>query len=174
MKSAAEVERTLHFAFGDVRVNPNREFFRISSDRVVAGLKLLSLEEVTLEVNNDLGADISSIDRQSGDRFKASRRPNLNFKELGIPIGSILKFRDGSEELTVISDRKVRFDGEEMYLTPATLKILGYEEGSPLQPSPYWLYNGRTLDEIYEEYHAEKELVLSPSFLHVACALSQT
>lgn len=157
VKDALQVERTLHFAFGDIRVNPNREFFRINPDRVISILKLLSIEEVTTEVSNEIVSEITSVDRQSGDRLKASRRPNMNFKELGIPVGSVLNFRDGPSEVKVISDRKVTLNGEEMYLTPATLKVLGYEENRPLQPSPYWLFNGRTLDEIYEEYHTRNE-----------------
>jgi hypothetical protein len=34
VKDAAEVERALHMAFGDHRINPNREFFKIDPERV--------------------------------------------------------------------------------------------------------------------------------------------
>jgi len=41
VKDASEVEKSLHFAFGNHRVNPNREFFKIEPERVIAVLKLL-------------------------------------------------------------------------------------------------------------------------------------
>ena len=33
VKDAAEVERALHFAFGDHRINPNREFLKIEAEQ---------------------------------------------------------------------------------------------------------------------------------------------
>jgi hypothetical protein len=42
------VERQLHDAFGDNRINPRREFFRIDPERVVSALKLALIKEVTL------------------------------------------------------------------------------------------------------------------------------
>ena len=47
VKDASEVERALHYAFGKDRINPNREFFRIEADRVIAVLKLLQVEDIT-------------------------------------------------------------------------------------------------------------------------------
>jgi hypothetical protein len=54
VKDASEAEKALHFAFGDSRVNPNREFFKIAPERIVAVLKLLQLEEVTLLVTKEI------------------------------------------------------------------------------------------------------------------------
>ena len=42
-----DVERRLHAAFGDHRVNPKREFFRINPERVQIILEALSLKDVT-------------------------------------------------------------------------------------------------------------------------------
>lgn len=36
VKDAHEVEKALHLAFGNARINPNREFFKIEPGRVVA------------------------------------------------------------------------------------------------------------------------------------------
>jgi hypothetical protein len=154
VKDAQEVERSIHFAFGDLRVNPNREFFKINPERVVAILKLVQVEEVTAELVKGIDAETTPEDRSSAARL---RRPNMNFVELGIPLGSILKFKEGTAEAKVISAKKVEFNGEEISLTAATRKVLGLEEGYPLQPSPYWSFNDRTIDDIYEEFHSEQE-----------------
>ena len=44
---AQEVEKRLHDAFGDHRINPKREFFRIHPERVVSILKLVEVRDVT-------------------------------------------------------------------------------------------------------------------------------
>lgn len=158
VKDAIEVERALHFAYGDFRINQNREFFKINAERVIVILKLLHLGEVTSQVNKEIESDIDQEDIKSGDRLKSSRRPRMNFKVLGIPVDSVLKFKNGDQEVRVISDKKVIFNGEEMSLTHATRKVLNLADDYPLQPSPHWIYNGRTVDEIYDEYYnAEDE-----------------
>lgn len=157
VKDAARVERAIQAAFRDSRVNPNREFFKIAPDRIVSVLELLAVEEVTTDVNKEINSEIDSEDRQSVVRLKAQRRPNMNFIEMGIPVGSILKFRDGSVEAKVTGERTVELQGKELYLSPATKKILGMEDDKPIRPAPYWLFNGRTLDDIYEEVYSDTE-----------------
>ncbi len=158
VKNSGDAEKALHFAFGDSRVNPNREFFKIPPERVVAVLKLLQLEEVTIQVNKEIESETDEEDRQSSARLKIrSRRPVMNFFELSVPIGSILKFRDSANEVTVVNERRVTFQGEEMSLTAATRKILDLAQDYPLQPSPYWSFNGKSLYELYDEYHSEEE-----------------
>ena len=47
VRDADEVERALHNAFGDHRINPKREFFEIDPERVYPVLKLVGIEDVT-------------------------------------------------------------------------------------------------------------------------------
>ena len=42
-----KVEKHLHDGFGDNRINPRREFFRINPERVLSILKLIEIEDVT-------------------------------------------------------------------------------------------------------------------------------
>ena len=79
------------------------------------------------------------------------RRPNLNFREMGVPVGSKLVFHtDESVIVDVLDDRKVRMEnGEEVFLTPATQSVL--ESTTPVHPTRYWLFEGRPLSEIYNE-----------------------
>lgn len=78
-----------------------------------------------------------------------TRRPNLDFIEMGIPKGATLVCVKTKEKATVRGDRKVRFRGEEMYLSKATRLTLNISR--PVQPTPHWTYKGRLLRDIYRE-----------------------
>lgn len=151
---SAEVEKALHHAFGNARVNANREFFRIEPDRVISILKLLHVEDVTKDVESVIEADATQADLQAAETMK-KRRPRMNFTELDIPLHSVLWFKDASAQVTVCGPKTVRFQGEECSLTAATRKVLGYPDNYPLQPSPYWTFHGKTIKEIYENCYAE-------------------
>ena len=52
------------------------------------------------------------------------KRPPLNFREMGIATGALLKCVGKDEEVKVISDREVQFRGEDMSLTKASQEAL--------------------------------------------------
>jgi hypothetical protein len=157
VENARKAEDALHHAFGETRINPKREFFTVAPDRVATILKLLPGEEITMQFTKEIESKLTLDEKSSGERFQRIRRPNMNFTDLGIPVGSILKFREGGIEVKVISERKVEYNGEPLFLTTATTRILKLPDRMPLQPSPYWTFDGRRLDDIYEEYHSEEE-----------------
>ncbi|AKU23255.1 GIY-YIG nuclease family protein [Massilia sp. NR 4-1] len=156
VKDAAEVEKALHFAFGGSRINPNREFFKIEPERVIAVLKLLKVDDITTQVEHTIESEISAVDKHSAETLKQFRRPRMNFHELSIPNGSTLVFtEDPSKAVIVIDERKVQFEGSVCSLTAATRKVLGLAEDYALQPSPFWALNGKSLKDIYEAFHAQ-------------------
>lgn len=157
VRDASEVEKALHLAFGASRINPNREFFRVEPERVIAILRLLKVDDVTRQFEETMESDVTAADRQSARTLKESRRPRMNFHELRIPDGSVLMSKDGTHQAIVTGEKKVQFDGEICSLTAATRKMLGLAEDYPLQPSPYWTFNGKTVKEIYEDFHAAEE-----------------
>src|SRR3979490_3190914 len=65
VKDAHEVERALQMAFGNTRVNPNREFFKIEPERVIAVLRLLRVEDITGQVERTIESDVPAADMQS-------------------------------------------------------------------------------------------------------------
>ena len=90
-------------------------------------------------------------DQAAAEQFR-SRRPNLNFEELGIPIGAGLQITKGESSVIVSSPRKVRYGEEETSLTAVTKQLLGVEYA--LNPGPFWTYNGKTISQLYNEtYH---------------------
>jgi hypothetical protein len=130
-----EVEEALHRAFGPQRVNPKREFFKIEAEQAIAILKLLHTEDATSEV------EPQSVDPQeeiAAEKYRASRRPNFNFDEMGIPIGSTLVSTKAGRTVVVSGAKKVRLGDDEMSLSAATKQIL--ELGYNVAPNPYWTF----------------------------------
>jgi len=73
---------------------------------------LLHTEEVTSQVQQLPTPTIAPQEVSAADEY-AARRPNLNFEEMGIPVGSTLIFRDNGTPLTVATPKKVLLNGEE-------------------------------------------------------------
>ena len=80
------------------------------------------------------------------------RSPNLNFGEMRIPVGSRLWSTRTGQEVIVVSQNRVTFLGENMSLSAATEKIVGYRTN----PCPHWTFEGRNLRDIYEETYRTK------------------
>jgi hypothetical protein len=155
VEDAVAVEEALHIAFAPNRVNPRREFFRIEPEQAVAILRLLHTEDATAEV----GQQPTDLDEQSlaaAEQLR-SRRPNFNFDEMQIPIGSVLQCTRDATTVTVAGPRKVILGDQEISLSAATRQVLGIEHY--VQPGPFWTYNGRRLSEIYEETYGDGECV---------------
>lgn len=146
VSDSGRVEKHLHDGFGDHRVNPKREFFRINPERVLSILKLVEIENVT--PNRDY---VEDQDEQHSLNKERSRRSNFTFSSVGIPIGSVLHFvRDEDVTVVVIDDRNVEFEGEITSLTQSSLKLLnrdyGWNSRSVTGPR-YWVYENETLSE---------------------------
>ena len=146
-----DVERALHLAFAPNRINPKREFFQIEAQQAIAILKLLHTEDATLEVAQQ-PADLDQQSISAAEQLK-SRRPNLNFVEMNIPIGSILQGTKDDSVVTVIGPRKIKFNDEEMSLTAATRLVLGTDYS--VAPGPFWTFQGKCLSDIYEETYGD-------------------
>lgn len=156
VKDASEVEKALHLAFGMTRLNPNREFFKLEPERVIAVLKLLKVDDITAEFEHTIESDLPEADKQSALAVKRSMRPPMNFYELGMMTGSVLVAKEGGLQAVVVAEKKVQFEGEVSSLTAATRKLLALPEDYAIQPSPHWTFNGKTIKEIYEEFHSRQ------------------
>lgn len=150
---AAHVEQAIHIAFSPQRVNPKREFFEISPEQVIAILRLLHKKEITDEVVNQ--SREGEVDDQSiaAGEIYTRRRPNLNFEEMGIPVGSELVSTRNSAVVTVVGPKKVRLGDDELSLSAATKQVLQLDYA--IAPAPYWTFNGRPLAEIYEDTYTK-------------------
>ena len=153
VQNSEEVEKALHMAFAPNRTNPRREFFSIAPEQAIAILKLLHTEDATATVSQQL----TDLDQQSitaGEQLK-SRRPNLNFHEMGIPDGSLLQSVHDETTVTVAAARRVKLEEEEQSLTAATRVVLGLDYS--VAPGQHWTFNGRLVSEIYNETYNATE-----------------
>ena len=152
----AKIEKALHTAFAPNRINANREFFRISPYQVIAILELFNNKNVTQEISAEIENNLTDADKAAIENSKQSRRPVLNFTEMGIPIGSKLVYvKDKSVVVTVESDRRICWSGNECSLTFVTKQLLGITR--PIHPTRYWLYEDRNLLDIYNETYTIDE-----------------
>ena len=156
VSDSAKVERQIHEGFGDHRINPKREFFRINPERILAILKLVELRDVTPV--DDVVEDRVEQDSLNRER---NRRENFRFSILGLKAGCVLTFlRDESIQATVIDDRRISFEGKETSLSSSALEILrtryGYRAKTIAGPQ-YWCHEGKTLSEIRQEMETGDE-----------------
>jgi len=147
------IEKTLHQLFGEFRVNPKREFFRIDPEKVVLAISIGKFKEVTPGV-----AQVEPEETQALEKEKA-RRPRIRLDALGIKVGDVLVLsRDEALQARVTADGKVEFQGEILSLSLAALKALhqlGYKTPSASGPE-YCMFNGELLDERRRRLEAEQ------------------
>ena len=151
-----KVERAFHQAFGPYRVNPKREFFTIEPEQAIALLRLMEIEDVTPSIRQE--ADSVDVDAKSAsERLKKSRRPVMNYLDMGLPVGACLLYQDGTTTCTVVDDRHVNFNGKDRFLSAITADLMGIP-GQPIHGGRYWSYEGRNLLELYEEVYGYDEV----------------
>ncbi len=124
----------------DLRVSKNREFFVMSPEDAY------SLLEAIATISGSK-ARLKKI-KVSPVKKQKVRRPPVDFTKCNIPIGAELVFiEDPNIVATVVSDRKVEYNGEITSLSAITAAIKGHSTQGP----SYFTYNGKKVSEIAEE-----------------------
>lgn len=76
------------------------------------------------------------------------KRPPINFSKCGIPMGAELVFtEDTTVKVTVVSDRKVQWNEEEISLSAVAGAL---KHIKAIQGSAFFIYQGELLTEIAE------------------------
>lgn len=96
------------------------------------------------------------------------RSPNLDFEQMGIPVGSVLVSTKSDEEATVLANNRVTFRNESMSLSAATEKAVGYRTN----PCPQWTFRGRNVGNIYRQTYGKKPELPEPIPYDIATALN--
>jgi hypothetical protein len=155
-KDCAKIEKALHTAFDPQRINKNREFFRINVEQAKAILELFHHTDVTEDVSEEIKNDLTDEDKAASSNAK-SKRPPLNFYEMGLKKGDVLVWKDDhSISVVITSDRKVSYNGEEVSLSALSAQLKGYKV-KHIQPTPHWLFNDKLLSDIYDETYPFEE-----------------
>ena len=147
-----KVELAFHRAFGPYRINPRREFFEIEPEQAIGLLELLAVSDMTPQVQEE-AASVDKGANAAAEKFKRARRPPLNYLDMGIPVGSTLLFSDGETTCTVADGRRVSYEGETISISALTQKLMNVDR--PLRGPAYWSFDGRSLDELYEETYGD-------------------
>ncbi|MBO4778357.1 MAG: GIY-YIG nuclease family protein, partial [Bacteroidales bacterium] len=112
-----KIEKALHTAFEPQRINANREFFRIQVEQAKAILELFHHTDVTEEVTDEIQNDLTDDDKVASIKAQ-QKRPALNFYEMGLHKGDILKWKDEPTiTVTISSERKVNYENEEVSIS---------------------------------------------------------
>ena len=152
----AKIEKALHKAFAPQRINANREFFRIQVEQAKAIFELFHHTDVTEEVSDEIENDLTDDDKAASVNVKKSR-PSLNFFEMGMQKGDILEWKDDpSITVTILSERRISYKGEEISISALSAKLKGYNV-KHIAPGPHWLYKDKLLSDIYDETYPFEE-----------------
>ena len=149
VNDAVMVERRIHKIFIDKRITKNREFFeKVSLEQLVQAIKLVEIREVTPK--NDIFNEPSDNEVLEKCSKIEERKNKWTFKDLRIPVNSILYFSKDDSVTSIVADEnsnRVIFEGANMSLSAAALQALhniGYT-WSTARGGDYWVYEDETL-----------------------------
>lgn len=151
-----KIEKALHTAFAPNRINANREFFQIKPEQAKAILELFNKEDITQEITQEIDNDLTSEDKSASAKINSSRRPPLNYFEMGMKKGDILVFtKNPNITIEIIDEKKVLYQEQIYSLTGITKKLLAIPHA--IQPTGYWLFDNKNLRDIYDETYTLEE-----------------
>ena len=139
------IEKKIHEAFDDVRVNDSREFFEISPEKAKAALQVSMGKDVTPSQDIiESKSDVAALEKQRN-------KNRFNFSSIGIDPGTTLEFKkDKTITCEVLDNDQVKFREEATSLSKSALVViqeLGYEWTKIAGPQ-FWTYQGKTLYEL--------------------------
>ena len=131
-----------------LRLAKNREFFAMSAIAIISGSadKLKRVAPM-----QDEYVVISTRKQTHCQGSSGRKRPAINFKKCGIPVGAELVFiDDNSVRVTVVDaeKNKVEYNGTITSLSPLAEKLRNV---SAIQGTSVFTYNGKKITDIAEE-----------------------
>ena len=155
------VEKELHEAYKDIRVNPRREFFKMDPEteeeqgtlrQIMRIMNLIGtpIEKNEFQASIDVSAEISEDEEEAHSRAERESqiRAPFNFEMVNIPEGEELEFYDEPGITAIVVDgKKINFEGADMFLSSAAKIVLrrrGMKWESVRGPS-FWRYKGEIL-----------------------------
>ena len=146
VEDSTKIEKGLHDGFGDHRINPKREFFRINPERVLSILKLVEIE--CIASNSDF---VDDVEEKISLEKERSNRSKFKFLLANIEVGNELSFiRNEKYKAIVAEDNKIQFEGETTSLSKSALTILNRDFGvnwSSCAGPNFWIFENETLSE---------------------------
>lgn len=142
------VEHILHDTFEDKRIKGS-EFFQVEPQKIDKLLLTLgNFEPMKSAVQEAI--DTATEDEEK--KIEKHRNPNMDFVAMGLHEGDTLFFKnDHSKTCTIVSNKRVLYNGKEVSLSSFTHQLLGYKR--QVQPSQYWVTeSGVSLAALYIDF----------------------
>ncbi len=152
VSDADHIEKMLHAAYDDSRINPSREFFSISPEAARTILKEFEISDRTVSEQFETEAEEAAFKRV------AKVKSFFDFEELNIKPGELLEFtRDSTITATVHDQSTIDFDGKITSLSGATVDILNPNRDSNARYNGvlFWKYKGQTLYQLRKDKRGE-------------------
>ena len=157
VENCHEAESKLHKIFDSVRINPNREFFRVDTAAIIDVLDLYPGKEIVID-GDELSEGITQADIYArNNEMSATLRGGFDFEKLGIPVGAVLvSTYDSSKTAKVVADGKVEYDGEIMSVHAAARLAQNQTTGDAhrITGSTRWRHLGATLHQLQQRLRA--------------------
>jgi hypothetical protein len=121
-----------------------KKFWETNEEIILAAVSILKEDDDIEPEQQELFKDIYKT------ISKKRKSPQLNFIEIGIPIGSELIFKNNMNVKSIVSANKtVRYKGEEKSLSALTKELLKSENS--VRGTDYWLFNNKSIREYYDK-----------------------
>ncbi len=125
----------------DLRVQKNREFYVMSADDAYELLEAIAVISDSLDKLKKIKVSKASV-------VQKSKKPAVNFKKCGIPVGAELVFMGDKRIKCLVQDEhKVLYKGELTSLSAIAKEIKGYPCAGPSN----FTYNGKLVAHIARE-----------------------
>lgn len=130
-----------------------REFYAMSADDAYSILEAIAeihgcVDKLKLVKPSEADENAEEIAKEIATETQ-ERAENFSFSKCQIPVGAKLEFCNGNVSgifCTVVDDRKVVYQGKNMYLTSLAKLLVGSK--TPIAGPRYFKYNGEWLNEI--------------------------
>ncbi|MGI9559104.1 MAG: DUF5655 domain-containing protein [Thermodesulfobacteriota bacterium] len=163
-KDRKNYENLIHKALDEARYASEREFFTIGQEGAIAMMEIIPGKDVTSEVKkrirgNKRGDTVGQKKKQEKQKTNSGVRSPFTFSSVGLKRGTILRFKgDSSITAKVLNDKEIKFRGKDISLSGAAKELLSIpREKGGVQGPIYWLYKGKTLDEMRKEFERRKK-----------------
>ena len=154
-----EVEKMVHEMIDDLnkdlRVSPNREFFKVKPEKALAFFvriaKIITEDAVVTKYENGEPVNIGTIALTPPELPK---RPPFKFSMVNIPIGSTVVFVPTDTKVRVASDNQIEHNGKLYKLSAFTHDFIPADKrnhSGAYQGAKFFSYNGKILDDLRTE-----------------------
>jgi hypothetical protein len=152
VQNVEKIEKLLHETFGEHRVNPKREFFKIPIKRIIAALQLTNGKIINVNEYQIEEVRTEEMEPESSGVTSSKRKDITTFSMLQIPIGAELSFIKNDEiKCKVINEKQVEFEGKRFSLSGLAYDLLiqrySWKASSAVNGFWYFKYEGEVLVE---------------------------